>query len=332
MGQLRSLFPCVIAALRDLGLQINVSKSKILGWSLPSALPPCLEGIQVESCVQFLGVPLAIIEADAGSIAFWGRPLWPFFRSFVFNALVTSTVRWAIGTLVPTAQNTPGPDAMCNFVGVGLTFANSPSWSSAEQFGPSGILPSFGDDVGGVLCGMYYFCSNIGTLLGTCCRRPRPCLVLCHRKKFTPRLFDMACAGIALGLITPAFLGCTVFCAIMDLGVALAADRKLWDQWRDMWLFAFQVQHQTIGHNIYCVKESQMAWHVRCWQECALVVRQSLLDMVRPQLLASTCIYKFVVWTLDRVDGWQGVHVQCSASCTFDDVVGLFLGVSGFFY
>jgi hypothetical protein len=116
------------------------------------------------------------------------------------------------------------------------------------------------------------------------------------------------------------------------LGVALAADRKLWDQWRDMWLFAFQVQHQTIGHNIYCVKESQMAWHVRCWQECALVVRQSLLDMVRPQLLASTCIYKFVVWTLDRVDGWQGVHVQCSASCTFDDVVGLFLGVSGFFY
>jgi hypothetical protein len=218
MGQLRRLFPCVIAALRDLGLQINVSKSKILGWSLPSALPPCLEGIQVESCVQFLGVPLAIIEADAGSIAFWGRPLWPFFRSFVFNALVTSTVRWAIGTLVPTAQNTPGPDAMCNFVGVGLTFANSPSWSSAEQFEPSGILPSFGDDVGGVLCGMYYFCSNIGTLLGTCCRRPRPCLVLCHRKKFTPRLFDMACAGIALGLITPAFLGCTVFCAIMDLG------------------------------------------------------------------------------------------------------------------
>ena len=132
-------------------------------------------------------------------------------------ALVTSTVRWAIGTLVPTAQNTPGPDAMCNFVGVGLTFANSPSWSSAEQFGPSGILPSLGDDVGGVLCGMYYFCSNIGTLLGACCRRPRPCLVLCHRKKFTPRLFDMACVGIALGLITPAFLGCTVFCAIMDL-------------------------------------------------------------------------------------------------------------------
>ena len=64
MGQLRRLFPSFLAALRDLGLTINISKSKILGWSLPLVLPPCLEGIQVETCVTFLGMPLAILEAD----------------------------------------------------------------------------------------------------------------------------------------------------------------------------------------------------------------------------------------------------------------------------
>ena len=87
-----------------------------------------------------------------------------------------------------------------------------------SNLGLSGILPKFGDGVGGAACGTSCFCSSIGTLPGTCCGRPLPCLVVLHlRKKFTLGLCVMDCTDIALGLITLAFLVYIVSCGIMAL-------------------------------------------------------------------------------------------------------------------
>ena len=47
MQQLQRLFPRLQQSLAHLGLQINMSKSKLLGWSLPAMLPTCVDGIQV---------------------------------------------------------------------------------------------------------------------------------------------------------------------------------------------------------------------------------------------------------------------------------------------
>ena len=106
------------------------------------------------------------------------------------------------------------------------------------------------------------------------------------------------------------------------LGVALAEDRQLWEQSRDMWVSAFPVRHQTIGQNIYSVDESHMAWHVRCWQGVCFGSQT-----IFARLGASATLGQYLqVCHLDCDDGWQGMHVQCAESCTFDDVVAFFLG------
>ena len=121
MQQALRLFPEVLLALNAVGLQVNLSKSKILGLALPDCLPGLFQGIQVVDSVIFLGVPLKIDEWDAhilGSLL--GRSTAAFLsarrllvnariplskRVYMFEALVVSSVGWALGMCEPTADN-----------------------------------------------------------------------------------------------------------------------------------------------------------------------------------------------------------------------------------
>ena len=65
-----------------------------------------------------------------------------------------------------------------------------------------------------------------------------------------------------------------------------------------------------------------MAWHVRCWQGVCFGSQT-----IFARLGASATLGQYLQGChLDRDDGWQGMHVQCAESCTFDDVVAFFLG------
>ena len=122
MQQLQRLFPRLQQSLAHLGLQINMSKSKLLGWSLPAMLPTCVDGIQVVQQTVFLGVPVSISYDDSNSNAVQNllrRSVQAFFsnrrlltestvsislRMRMFDAVVTSTIRWALGTLLPSVS------------------------------------------------------------------------------------------------------------------------------------------------------------------------------------------------------------------------------------
>lgn len=151
MSQLRRLFPQLRVALTEIGLDINISKSKILSNSLPSRLPSCLDGIQVVRQTVFLGLPLAIQEHDEDAAqSLLRRAVQAFFsnrriliarhapldrRLYMFNSLITSTIRWALGTVLPTANNLRAMRVQCTTLLVWiLRLRQHTSWQDTKQF------------------------------------------------------------------------------------------------------------------------------------------------------------------------------------------------------
>ena len=157
-----------------------------------------------------------------------------------------------------------------------------------------------------------------------CCGRPHPCLVLSHHsKKITPGLFVMVCADIALGLITPAFSVALFLAGSWTWGGTCGRSRIYGISGEACGCLFFKCNIRPWATTYIVLKnveESHMAWHAQCCPGRALESHSLCLTwcICNPRQYLQVC-------HLDRVDGWQGVYVQCPASWTFDDVVGLFL-------
>ena len=118
-GQLRRLMPQLIGCLRELGLQLNISKCKILGWPHSQRVPKCLHGVQLVTSTVFLGCNLTsqpeaelhfvqglmrrAVQAFCSNRRVLCHPSAPVHRRLqLFQQLVVSTFRWALGAVVPT--------------------------------------------------------------------------------------------------------------------------------------------------------------------------------------------------------------------------------------
>ena len=117
--QLRHLMPQLQQCLNGLGLHLNIAKCKLLGWPGDQRVPLCLQGVQLVSSTTFLGCSLTI--QPEGEFHFlqglMRRAVQSFFinkgilchpsatrpkRLQLFQALVVSSFRWALGVVVPS--------------------------------------------------------------------------------------------------------------------------------------------------------------------------------------------------------------------------------------
>ena len=117
--QLVRLLPQLRQCLLDLGLQLNLAKCKLLGWPSSQSLPVCLHGVQVVAHTTFLGCVLTT-QPEAELCFLQGllqRAVRGFFTNRkllchpdasrpkklqLFQTLVVSTFRWALGAVVPS--------------------------------------------------------------------------------------------------------------------------------------------------------------------------------------------------------------------------------------
>ena len=172
MQQLERLFPRLQQSLAHLGLQINMSKSKLLGWSLPAMLPTCVDGIQVVQQTVFLGVPVSISYDDSSAVQnLLQRSVQAFFsnrrestvsislRMRMFDAVVTSTIRWALGTLLPSVSTLNALRVQCTTLLVWtLRLRQHPSWVDVQQHPTTTYDSPHCESLGQVLVGVSLGC------------------------------------------------------------------------------------------------------------------------------------------------------------------------------
>ena len=299
MRQLGRLFPAFLDALRAVGLELNLSKSKLLGLSLPSVLPQCLEGVQVTSCTQFLGMPLAIVETDSDSTySLMRRAAVAFFsnrkilieraapvdkRLFMFNALITSTVRWSIGALLPTCHNLRLVRVQCTTLLVWvLRLRGHPAWEDISQYAAiRHIAKIWGRCWWGFLWDVLLLQQHwklVGHMLRStsCLSRAFAAPQEVHGDAVRRRL-----RRYRTGPDPSGFSRVHRFLSRNDLQVEIASNRQIWDHWQDAWLSTFDVQRQTVGHNLFLWFLNH-TWHGMqdVGKEFVMAAKRFLLDLV----------------------------------------------------
>ena len=336
-GQLRRLMPELIGCLRDLGLQLNISKCKLLGWPDSQRLPPCLHGIQLVTSTVFLGCNLTTqpeaelhfvqglmqraVRAFCSNRRVLCHPSAPVHRRLqLFQQLVVSTFRWALGAVVPTqgilkALRVQGTTLVVWLLGLGCHRA----WYSPVQLSCVRHVAKVWFQVFGVPWDVLALLLHI-RLLGHMMRSSSKCISAGAGE--TEILEEALVQGRRRARRGPDLSGSRrlqSFLRTQAGGMADAWNKTKWSSYEEEWLSSFG---RVSGGS--CVKEvggEVFMFEERCLQgvvqgSCSIfwtVHTMSILKMkegwVVCELDAGATMDKYLSWTLAQI-GARTIHLR----------------------
>lgn len=336
MQQLQRLFPRLQQSLAHLGLQINMSKSKLLGWSLPAMLPTCVDGIQVVQQTVFLGVPVSISYDDSSAVQnLLRRSVQAFFsnrrlltestvsislRMRMFDAVVTSTIRWALGTLLPSVSTLNALRVQCTTLLVWtLRLRQHPSWVDVQQLPMiRHIAKIWGRCWWGFLWDVLLLQQHwnlaghmvrSSSIMSAAFAQPQP--VHSGARNRGLRRYRT-------GPDNTGFARLRRFLCAHELQPDLAHNRHEWETWQSSWVSSFLVHSQPRNQNVLVVPVAHMAWCVECQQGICF---GSQTVFARAGTFLSKTLLQ--ICHLHRTEGWMGAEMPLMGPLSFEQIVSL---------